>query len=91
MRVNDRKMTREEKSPTLLRRFENFGRTGGVFGMVFAHKNEPQRTQRTPRIIKIFIFGRTRLGGEFTLILATEDSEILGPQIPMESGQVSRN
>jgi len=31
-------MTRGEKSPTLLRHWENFGRSGGVFGMVFASK-----------------------------------------------------
>jgi len=36
----------------------------------------PPRAQRISRIIKALIFGRTRLGGEFTLILDTEVSEI---------------
>jgi len=44
-----RKMTRGEKSPTLLRRGENFGRTGGVFGTVFAGEILPPRLQGTKK------------------------------------------
>jgi len=44
-----RKMTREEKSPTFLRRGENFGRPGGVFGMVFASEILPLRHEGTKK------------------------------------------
>jgi len=40
-----RKMTREEKSPTLLRRGEKNGRSGGVFGTVFAQKSNHEATK----------------------------------------------